>query len=29
MTRLKRRAYPVLIAAVSVLAATGGSFRLG
>ena len=29
MTRLKSRAYPVLIAAASVLAATGGSFRLG
>ena len=28
MTRLKYHAYPVLIAAVSVLAATGGGFRL-
>lgn len=29
MTRLKHRTYPLLIAAVSALAATGGSFRLG
>ena len=28
MTRLKSRTYPVLIAAISVLAATGSSFRI-
>jgi hypothetical protein len=27
MTRLKYRAYPLLIAAISVIAATGGAFR--
>jgi hypothetical protein len=28
MSQLKSRAYPVLIAAITVLAATGGAFRI-
>jgi hypothetical protein len=28
MSHLKCRAYPVLIAAITVLAATGGAFRI-
>jgi hypothetical protein len=29
MTRLKHRTFPLLIAAVTVFAATGGSWRIG
>lgn len=28
MTQLKSRAYPLLISAITVLAATGGAFRI-